>query len=70
MGVIKINNNNSLEEDIKNAHEKIIALRKGLFGLHDFMMHDIIKLEKEIEQLQEELGVKQPEPKTTLIYNF
>lgn len=59
-----------LRDEIKVAHEKLKLLRSALYNIHDHAILDLIKMEKEILEIQEKLGIKQEAKKSKCVYNF
>lgn len=71
MKVIDIDTDLSrLRDEIKVAHEKLKLLRSALYNIHDHAILDLIKMEKEILEIQEKLGIEQEAKKSKCVYNF
>ena len=59
-----------LRSEILIAHEKLLLLRSSLYNIHDHSILQLIKLEKEIEEIQEQLGLEKTSHKNKCVYNF
>jgi len=59
-----------LRSEIIATHEKLLLLRSSLYNIHDHSILQLIKLEKEIEEIQEKLGLEKPSHKNKCVYNF
>ena len=59
-----------LRSEILATHEKLLLLRSSLYNIHDHSILQLIKLEKEIEEIQEKLGLEKPSHKNKCVYNF
>ena len=59
-----------LRSEIIATHEKLLLLRSSLYNIHDHSILQLIKLEKEIEEIQEQLGLEKTSHKNKCVYNF
>jgi len=59
-----------LRSEILATHEKLLLLRSSLYNIHDHSILQLIKLEKEIEEIQEQLGLEKTPHKNKCVYNF
>jgi hypothetical protein len=59
-----------LRSEIIATHEKLLLLRSSLYNIHDHSILQLIKLEKEIEEIQEQLGLEKTRHKNKCVYNF
>ena len=59
-----------LRSEILATHEKLLLLRSSLYNIHDHSILQLIKLEKEIEEIQEQLGLEKTSHKKKCVYNF
>jgi len=59
-----------LKSEIIKTHEKLLLLRSSLYNIHDHSILQLIKLEKEIEEIQEKLGLEKLLNKNKCVYNF
>jgi hypothetical protein len=59
-----------LRSEIIATHEKLLLLRSSLYNIHDHSILQLIKLEKEIEEIQEQLGLEKTSTQKQVCLQF